>query len=233
MSSSRKEPWQYRGVARRIGDEAIVTPSPMAQQVVGIDVDPSQDVVEATTADVTNLQMVAASWLTMQTLDRVVEDAVEQFVVKATVAISGGGAIICAEAHSLSEEWQRLKTLVYKEGDTAVCELLTEMKEKGDTADGNAGIGATLQMDMQTSEEKANKERLEAKKQTLQATQRKDRAAQREKAKEKEAKKNEKRGSDGVVSDAKKRFRGSANAQPVWEQIVDGVKMDENSVDVD
>ena len=49
MSSSRKEPWQFRGVARRIGDEAIVTPSPMAQQVVGIDVDPSDDVLEATT----------------------------------------------------------------------------------------------------------------------------------------------------------------------------------------
>ena len=148
MSSSRKEPWQFRGVARRIGDEDIVTPSPMAQQVVGIDVDPSNDVVEATTADITNLQMVAASWLTLQTLDTDVEDAVEQFVMKATVAISGGGAIICAEAHSLSEEWQRLKTLVY-------VDIASKMQdEKGDVADGNADIGATLQMDMQTSEEK-------------------------------------------------------------------------------
>lgn len=173
----------------------------MAQQVVGIDVDPPNDVVEATIVDITNLQMVVASWLTLQTLDRVVEDAVEQFVMQATVAISGGGAIICAESHSLSEEWLRLKTLVY-------VDIADKMQaEKDDVADGNADIGATLQMDMQTSEEKANKERLEAKKQPLQATQPKDRAAQRENIKKKEAKTNEKSGPEGVVSDAKKRFR--------------------------
>ena len=125
-----------------------------------------------------------------------------------------------------------------KEGDTA-----DKMQdEEGDPADGNAGIGATLQTDMQTSEEQANKERLEAKKQPLhaahgdggQAIQRNRRAARRErKIRWMVIRKKEKRGLVDVVSDATKRFRGSTENQPVWSMIAAGVKMDDESVDVD
>ena len=253
MSSSRKQPWQYRGVARRIGDEALVAPTPMAQQVVDIDVDMSDGVVEATTADVANLQMVAASWLHGRTLEEDVAEAVERFVFDATIAISGGGAIVCAEAHSLSEEWQRLKKLVNgfdkdgyiadgnasldKEGDTA-----DEMQDKeGDAADENADIGATRQTAQHAYDEKANERRLEAKKQSLHADhgggdqvgQRNRRAIRRETKKVEDKKKDVKREVSEVVSAATKRFRGSTESEPFWNMMVNGSNMDEVAVDID
>ena len=100
--------WHFSGYARRIGDDDAAVPPP-SQHVVDCDLEVSKEVVAATSTDVANMQLVAASWLAMEMVTGkvTVAVAIDDFIVKATMALSGSEMNLCAEAHALSEEWQQ------------------------------------------------------------------------------------------------------------------------------
>ena len=177
-------PWHFRGVGRRIdGGVASGSAAHLTEDVADhIDVEPPNDVVEATIADVTNLQMVAASWL-LRCLDRHIEEEAEQFVLQSTVAISAGGATVCAEAMSLPREWQRLRELVGGASGSSIVD------KEGDAADDMQDKEASAD-DMQDEEGDAimTAEKEAEEKQPLQATQRAERATRREQKKKMERK---------------------------------------------
>ena len=97
--------WHFSGYARRIGDDNAALPPP-SQRVVDCDMEVSREVVAATSSDVASMQCVAASRLAMEmvTSNATVAVSIDDFVVRAAMALTGHEIDLCAEAHELSEE---------------------------------------------------------------------------------------------------------------------------------